>query len=311
MKKNIKLFLVLFILTITHSRATLLPTKELPLELFYLTESIQLSPIKNIVKSDFENKLMYLDQLFQKVEKKGQLYAIVKAEIYKTILETQNKEIKEWVVFNPSQIESINDRIKSISKPFRFHKWLLESVLTDYQSLIKSPLFLGLNNKEINRDVLIYRKKLVLISNILNELSTQNFESFDNIVFLIMDKALLNLTSTLQIIVNHSFDKNPGQSVNMVYFYKSNNFQNQNNPLLKDLLNTDLNIPKENEDLVTAPDWMPKKDDQFIVSQSMQNNENSSLLEQESIKPIPFYSPDPNFIPFTPPVPTNDWEIPR
>lgn len=157
-KRRIPIFCFLlfafFCNTNLYAQKTITTTKEMPLEISLIINSLQKNAPSNF---DHILPLVKVIDRYARSMSKEDIFLIGKIEVYKTFLKNQEAPIKQ-----PIDGNTITTLRAAITKSNdRFVTWFLEALLKDSQDLINNPLykeFLLQKNNNIKLEKIEYRK---------------------------------------------------------------------------------------------------------------------------------------------------------
>lgn len=190
------LIFLIFTCSLSAQAAFITPQKDkLPLELVILINS--LNELK--LTPDEQNK--YLDEAktlngYLKFLTKEQIYFLVKAQIYKNVLEKEFQGDYKITKFTSLDIESIEKNYLANKNNYSpYASWLIQSVLSDFSTLKNYPGFNQVKLTIVEKDptLNIIRKKLNLLSPWLGAIATLTATDFNSRLKKMMFKTLADI----------------------------------------------------------------------------------------------------------------------
>lgn len=221
-------------------------TKELPLELNLILESLQWAEQKD----EEANKIPYLSEniietlkhidSYARVLSKEDIFLIGKIEIYKTLLKTNNTYPK--AVIDGNSLKTLNFAIKNSTDPFV--KWFLQALRQDCDALLGTSVFkeylLQKNTGQLDRlESRRIDKKVQLIYrwvSLINPDASNFQEAFRLELVPAMIEALKNIEQSFYLmthISNFQTTPDPIKSVNEMKFFVLKEAKKKTSPLIK------------------------------------------------------------------------------
>lgn len=195
-----KYLLIIYFLFIGHQATSattfVTPAKDkLPLELVVLLESL------NELKLTPNEQNQYIDEAktlngFLKFLTKEQIYFLVKAQIYKNVLEKEFQGDYKITKFTSLDIEAIEKNYKANKNSYSpYASWLIQSVLSDFSTLKNYPGFNQVKLSIVDKDptLNLIRKKLNLLSPWLGAIATLTAQDFNGRLKKMMFKTLADV----------------------------------------------------------------------------------------------------------------------
>lgn len=186
MIKKILIIIIFFNFNICFSQdenhfslARLQGSKEIPLELNLLIESIQNSSSEN-QNDEIQKKMLpiiYNIDSYARVLTKEDIFFIGKIEIYKTILKSDSTSAK--AIVDGDSLKILKDAIKKSNDPFI--TWFLKALLQDSENLLSSPKYkdyvLQKNNARLETlELRKIDKKVKLIYRWISKINTNSVD---------------------------------------------------------------------------------------------------------------------------------------
>lgn len=178
-------------------------SKELPLELNLLIQSIQESSTDNEL---LNNSIMRIDS-YARLLSKEDIFLVGKIEIYKTILKTN--EVRPKAILDGDSVRILRNSLKKAKDPFV--KWFIQALLHDTDSLMSTSAYkeflLQRNNGKLEKPELRrIDKKVQLLSRWISRLNPESpdFESvLKTDLVPVMDEALKNIEQSFFLVAGN------------------------------------------------------------------------------------------------------------
>lgn len=139
-----KVLLLLISLTVSantdiNKRKFLVPKSTLPVEMGFLVQSLHMANLNSTEKRIFDQSLIKLDQMFEKLSKE-EIYFIIKTEAYKIVLKNKPDLVIQKGSYSKDIIPFFDSYInKEPISPFA--KWVLFSIKSDLEDVLESSMF--------------------------------------------------------------------------------------------------------------------------------------------------------------------------
>lgn len=191
------IFFILSLCINLHASQFMPKEDKLPLEIVFLLKN--LNEIKLSAKED-GRLVEHVKDLNRNLKfiTKEKFYFVVKSEIYKNILEKEFQGDFKIMKFTSEQIKTIEESyIKNKDQYSLFSRYLIESILSDFNTLKTYPGFNQVKLNSIDRDptLNLIRKKLNLLSPWLGAMSTLEARDFNLRMKRLMLKIIEDLAS--------------------------------------------------------------------------------------------------------------------
>jgi hypothetical protein len=208
MTKRSYTYLVLAILALNcigsaYAEKVLTGSKELPLEINLMIESLQKSSPENYKK--ILPFVLNID-LYARSMSKEDIFLIGKVEVYKTLLKNYATPIK-----SPVDGTTVATLRSSMSKTNdTFVKWFLQALLKDSLDLTSSPVykeFLLQKNANVKNEKIEYRKlekKAELIQFWVSKITPESLDSFTSALNPKMQDALKNIQNSFYLMAKEA-----------------------------------------------------------------------------------------------------------
>lgn len=186
-----------------YAEKTITGSKDLPLEINLLVDSVQATNPENYKK--ILPLVMNID-LYARSMSKEDIFLIGKIEVYKTLLKNHAAPIK-----TPIDGTTVATLRKSMSKTSdKFVKWFLQALLKDSLDLTGSPIykeFLLQKNASIKNEKFEYRKlekKAELIQFWVSKINPESLDAFTNELTPKMLNALKNIQNSFYLMAKEA-----------------------------------------------------------------------------------------------------------
>ena len=302
-------------------------SKELPLEMSFLLESLQTYHMTETEKESFSQSIFELDFSLSKLSKE-EIYFLGKSEIYKIFLRPASKSSFDLASDLFQLLKKAQEKLMHENKSYHpFAIWLLMSIRSDLESIANSTVYTQFHNLAVSNgtftsaEMIRMARKLSLILPVFNNFLEQTPEEFQDGIRPKMLKTLATISKhALQLLQFAYAQEHDFKNTSVLLVFKKVTSENKQSvrPVTIDEILAPLFVPKTEPGFV-APEKLPPPvsgwDDNTILiaptpDPSYQPPEKlpDPIDDWYDKLPTDLPTPDPNYVPPKElPVPVVDW----
>ncbi|MCO4792498.1 MAG: hypothetical protein KC493_02205 [Bacteriovoracaceae bacterium] len=283
-----------------NKKKILVPKSNLPVEINFLIQSIQMGKLSPIEKRRIDQTIIKLDQLMEKLSKE-EIFFVIKTEAYKVILKNKPDILINRNSYNKDILDKFDPYIKK-SKLSPFSKWVLYSIKSDLEEIFESPLFATWKIRKkyknnLDRKLLRLEKKLELLVPWYEYISSTEAREFDEnlkpVMMNLLERINLYFFQLVKYSSTQAMDLSPIRPKFTYFEEKEFDLDTKSEVISVTLEKVVDSVLKDNTPpALPTPvnDWLPRED--------------GSTPETARAYP----TPDPNYkVPDNLPKPVDDW----